>query len=561
MPRPMSLGTDQVAELRKEATRRRAQGETTLGPWLAGLAPLYGVSLTTLYRMVEPEVRQRRRRADAGVLRAADGDEETLKLIAALVVQHDYAAELALATVQLQRKTAGLPPLDISVATINRHLQRWGVSRREAGIDKRVHRRWQAPYAGYLWQMDSTVSGSYYIEHDDTIGYEAPVRVNKTKAGNGRPRVWLISIVDDYSRVAWARFTTGNDAVCWIDTLTRAMREGAFAQPTRWPAYGVPERLYTDNDSVVKSTEWVSVCQGLGINHRKAPHSTEHETHAQAKGKVERLGGKILHGFEVVTRLVRFTSLAAMNQALIEYLIYQGNKHRADLDDQAPFERWIATAQTRQLPDAEITRVLSAKTRECKVYSDLSIKLDGKLYQLPRRAPFANLVGGKDSKVTVRYYRADMSTIQVLIDGEAHQVDAIAAVPDVAGEFHAAPVPDAVRNKRELLAVDLTALKAVAHDVFAAANRADKREYPIRPVPAPHPLQTAAVAALMIRRVYAIKRLQSEGLVAAPPSAEQRTQLDQLFGGRQEIPESELNAFILDARNPAERPAAVLRIA
>jgi hypothetical protein len=326
------------------------------------------------------------------------------------------------------------------------------------------------------------------------------------------------------------------------------MREGAFAPPSRWPAHGVPERIYTDNDSVVKSLEWISFCAGLGIEHRRTRHSTEHETHAQAKGKVERLGGKILHGFEVVTRLVRFDSLKAMNAALVEYLIHNNNRIRADLDSQAPFERWIATAKVRHLPDPELTRVLSARTQECKVNADLSIRLEKRSIQLPRRAPFADYVG---RKLVVRFYRSDLSTIHVLIDGEAHEVPVEDAVPDVAGEFHAAPVPAAVAKRRELLDVDLSPVMPVAHDVFANRNRLDAREYPIRPVPAPHPQQSTQLEELMVRRVAATQRLQSEGLIATPPTAEQRQQLDQLFAGRTDIPQSELNAWIREARTPA----------
>src|SRR5690606_32897058 len=160
----------------------------------------------------------------------------------------------------------------------------------------------------------------YYIDVDDSIGYEAPVRRNKNKPGNERPRVWLIGGIDDHSRVRWARFYPGNSAEAWLDFLLRVMR-GFHEDPLVWPAFGVFERVYTDQDSAMKSGVVTHALEALGIERILASPSTEWETNAQAKGKAEATL-RVLQSFEKVTRWRRFASLEAMNAALLKHLIW-----------------------------------------------------------------------------------------------------------------------------------------------------------------------------------------------------------------------------------------------
>lgn len=548
MPRPSALSAEQIQELRAEARRHRG---ASLRPWLTLEAERRQVSVATLYRHLEPEVRTRRRRSDAGALRAMDTAH--MEEIAAMYLQWQYTPQLALMTLNERLRTDGQPECTASLGTIKRHLVALGIAR-SGEADRRIHRRFEAPYAGRLWQMDSSPAQQYYIDRDNTIGHESPVTHNKSKAGNGLPRVTIIAIVDDYSRVCWARATGGNDSSWWRDTLIDAMREGRFGPPSRWPAFGVPEMLYTDNDSAVKTSAWVDLLNDLGIKHDRTSLPTEHFTTAQAKGKVERKIRAIAEGFEVVTRARRLSGLAEFNALLTEYLVWDNNRVRPKLGHQAPFERWIATAQVRELPEREVIRVISSTRAECRVYTDLTIRLEKHTYQLPLRAPFTEV--DRTKKVPVRYHKADLSAITVIIRGEAHEIAAVEAQPDVAGEFKAAPVPAAVERKKRLLARDLSGAAAVAHQVFASANQADQREYPIRPAPRIHPITAAQLEPVMVRAGWVIDRLQKAGVVARPPAAEERRDIEQLLAGRTEIPESELVQFIQARRDSAAATSA-----
>jgi transposase InsO family protein len=481
------------------------------------------------------------------VLRAAGGDVEALRDIAAFVVQYGYPADLALRTLNTHREQQGLAPYEISVGTINRHLDRMGLSRRDADVDKRVHRRWEAPYAGHTYQMDATVAGSWWIDSGRTVSRETRLSDYKNKTVRGKTRIWLLVITDDHSRWTWARFVEGIDTTFWIHVLLEAMRPGSYAPPDVWPAHGVPERLYVDNDSAMKSAEFVQVCEGLGIELQRTSVPDEHFSSAQAKGKVERRAGVIMKGFEIVSHAARFTTLDQMNAALVEYLIRESRIERKHLGGQSPVSRWLATARVRELPTVDVTRALSLKRQECKIYSDVTIRLNGPV-QLPRRAPFIDYIG---KKVLVEYYRADPATLWVVIDRERHQVERIAPQPDVAGDYRAAPETAPVRAKKEALARDLSSYveSGAIHNVWAHENAKDTRTYPIRPGAEPHPLQNAAaVAPDMIPWIRATQRLQAEALFAVPLAPDQKAQLTTLFSGRREIPEPELQEFIRELR-------------
>lgn len=532
------LSDEEIQVLRDEA-RSLPEG-TSLRPFCQEHAQLLGCHPSTVYRAVQRvRPKKRKRRADTGSSKVLSDEDFTV--LAALTAQYDYDAELALDTLNANRVKDGLEPVEVHPETFRRLLREAGVSRRLNAQDLRVHRRWEASKPNELWQMDSTVAMHYYIDVDDTVGYEAPVALNKTKAGNGLPRVWLIGCVDDCSRVTWARFYTANSALAWRDLLLRAMRPGSFAPEHVWPAFGVPSGVYTDQDSAMKSSIMVRTLDLLGIKRMLAERSTEHETNAQAKGKVERALGTLIQGFEKTTRGKRFTSLEEMNQALAAHLRWKNNRVHSETDV-APFERFMEADELVMLPPRELMARVLYKEVERMVQPDVAIKLEGKVYQLPRRDPFVNFIG---KKVQVLYFEADLSKITVVLDGEEHQVDAVEAVPDAAGEWQQAPTPKAVQLKRDLLEVDLSHIDT--HAVHAYRNERDPRIYAMSRPKVDHPITHAAFSPVMIRRGKAVDRAQQAGIIGTPPSEADKAALTLLFGDRKEIPEHELTEWI-DAR-------------
>jgi hypothetical protein len=533
------LSDEEVQALRDEA--RGLPKDVSFRPFCEEHARLLGCHPTTIYRAIKPVLpRKRKRRADKGASRTLD--EEIFLDLASLVTRFDYDAELAIDTVNANRVRDGRPAIELHPETLRRQLREAGVSRRLNARDLRVHRRWEAERPNELWQIDSTVSAHYYIDTDDTIGYEAPVQLNKTKAGNGLPRVWLIGIVDDHSRVQWGRFYTANSALAWRDLIIRAGRKGAFGDELEWPAYGIPEAIYSDQDSAMKSGVMTRTLDLLGIERKLAKPSTPHETNAQAKGKTERGLGLILQGFEKTARGQRFASLERMNEALRHHLIWKNNRIHSETGV-VPFERFLQATELVMLPPREILRRVLYKEVERTIRSDVSIKLEGKTYQLPRRAPFVDHI---DRKVQVLYFEADLSKITVVLDGEEHEIEAVEAQPDTAGDYHQAETPASVRLKRELLKRDLSHIDT--HAVHEYRTQRDRRIYAVGRPEIEHPITEQAFAPVLVRRGKAVDRAQRAGVIATPPTDSERAALTALFGDRKEIPEDELKQWIESRR-------------
>jgi hypothetical protein len=587
MPAARSLSEPEMLQLRQEAARHTGG---SLRPWVQSVARLHGVSDATIYRAIQGATpRARKRRSDAGSIRDADF-AASLEIIKAMIVQTQCTPEYALDWVNTHRAKAGQPELEVSLATIRRHLDAAGFSSLDRDVDRRIHRRWEAPYANYLWQMDATTAAQYYLRTGGAVGIKSRVSTSKNKEDT-TTKLYLLLIIDDHSRVKFGQFTTSMTARAWINVLVAAMLSGSFGRLVResilrrggalpdiysqlpaeradqvvWPACGVPERLYTDNDSAVKALEWVSLMQALGIEHKKTERSTEEWINAQAKGKVER-GIQTVQRFEAFTKAQPFTSLDRMNGVFAEFLLHENNVVRRSLGGQASFERWIATAVVRACPEAEVIRASSASEAEARVSAALTIRVNfgsrhgSRTFQLPMRAPFVDL--DRTQKLQIRFWREDPSLVEVLVDGQAHTITTLYQ-PDVAGEYKAAPKPKAVEEREKALATDITAYKPVVHEVWGHKNAKDPRVYAIQPAATQHPLTIAALAPRMVRRGMAIDRLQAQGLFARPPAPDHLAQLNAVLAGRGELSEAELDQFIIALRTDADATIAApkLRIA
>ncbi|HEX6038961.1 hypothetical protein [Longimicrobium sp.] len=535
MPRNAKLTDAQLEQLR-DAARDLPEGRRAA--FVREQADLLGCAPSTIYRALEKvaPVRTRQRRSDAGAMRAMN--QETFLDLAAFTARFDFEAELAIDTYNANRAAAGLPSVDCHPETLRRHLRQKQVSRRHNVQDLRVHRAWEAPYSNHTHQIDSTQAHCYYIDRDSSIGHEPAVALNKNKPGNERPRVWMIGMVDDYSRLRWGRFFTSEAGQCWWALMERAWRKPA--DTSVWPAYGMPQQVYSDCGTGYKSSLVRRTMGELGVEYRSALPSTEHETNAQAKGKIER-ALQLLQLFEKLTKMRRFDDLEEMNRAFEKFLVFINRRVHARTG-QSPFHRWLAGMHDRSvrlLPPPEVTARMAFDQRERLVSKTLEIRLESQVYQLPRRAPFIDFIG---QKVMVEYRRHDLSRITVILDREEHEIEAVVATPDVAGEWKSAPVPDAVKLKRELLKRDISHFDPhLVHDYRLA--RTEER-FAAQLDETPHPLAEAAAAVRMIRRGKAQDRLAALGLVSTPPSPADRAALDALFGDRPEIPEPELSRWI-----------------
>src|SRR6478672_10615891 len=120
------------------------------------------------------------------------------------------------------------------------------------------------------------------------------------------------TVIDDYSRVAYAEVHDDETATTAIGVLTRAV--GWFA------ARGVTvERVLSDNGSAYKSHAWTAACTALGISVKKTrPYRP------QTNGKIERFHRTLADGWGYA----RCYQSEAERRAALSPWLHQYNHHR-----------------------------------------------------------------------------------------------------------------------------------------------------------------------------------------------------------------------------------------
>lgn len=369
------------------------------------LAGKYKVAASTIYNYSRDVRPDRKERADKGKIKCVSKDDLDKLLIH--TVKYDFAASHL-------SDVAEANGVEINSASYNRILRKQRLSRKDLKKNLKPWQPWEAKYPNLLHQIDSTISQQFYLDDDGSIGYEPPIKRNKNKAGNRKPRLHLIAVIDDHSRALYARFTLGNHTSAWMDTLfyTWSRKENLT-----FPFYGIPKMLYSDNDSVIKSGKFKKAMKKLGVV------LFSHEVgNSRAKGKVERAIG-IIQEFEKITKIKRFKSLDEANEALLDWLIGKNSKKHSTIKE-APFARWLRVdkEKLRNTPSEEIFNLLHLSSDMRLVHGDLSVRIFGKSFYLPRKVPFINYVA---KKIEVCWYPREEERIFVIIEDKEYEVNFI----------------------------------------------------------------------------------------------------------------------------------------
>jgi hypothetical protein len=249
-----------------EATATFADGRT----FTEAAAAFYGVSEPTLYRLLRQRQHPRALgRADRGIPRVLPKAEleRYLELIAALQVRtsngkgrhlstreairvlEDYGVDTPEGHVQAPKGLLKKP-------TVNAYLKAWGLDWRTVRREPPAV-RFQAQYSNELWQFDLSPS--------DLKQLPAPTWLDASK---GSPTLFLLSVVDDRSGVAYQEYhcAYGEAVEVALRFLFNAMAPKADA---RFPFAGRPAALYMDNGPVTRSHVFHQVMDYLGYYHRQ----------------------------------------------------------------------------------------------------------------------------------------------------------------------------------------------------------------------------------------------------------------------------------------------------
>ncbi len=482
------------------------------------LAAKMGFDISRIYHYSKSVRPGRQKRKDQGILRAVS--DEDLKQLLVYTVQHDFSApHLAM--------VAEENGININPGTYNRILRKKRLSRRENKINLQPFRRWEAEYPNQLHQIDSTVAQQFYLDDDGSVGYESPSQRYKNKAGNRKPRLVLIQVIDDHSRVKYARFTLGNHYLAWMEALYNFWIKKSV---NYFPAYGLCKILYSDNDSVIKSKRFTKAMEKLGVKIQ-----THEVGNSQAKGKVEN-GFRVLQEFEKVTKIKKWSSLDEANEALFDFLIWYNSRPHSSTKER-PFERWlkIDPATLVNAPGEELFNLLHLDFCTRLIHADLHVEMFGKQFQLPRRQPFVNYVG---KRVEICWYPRDDERIFVIIEEKDYEI--LYSKPDVhaVGEFKHVMQPDSVKLKEEIEEMETPEWKLTgfyAEKFGAMWMPKEGQEFDESKIMADMPSTTT-----MRTKHWFITTLQDRFILETPIMPVEKRWVEGIFKGEAEMPEQEL---------------------
>jgi len=493
------------------------------------LAAIFDVDITRIYHYSKDVRPQRKTRADKNIFRGFASDEELLKDVLALTIKGDFDAE------HITRLIKHNKGIDVPAATIRNVLRKFRQSRRENKLNLKPYRSWEAEYPNQLHQIDTTVSQQFYLATDGSFGYDEYYYKNKDTGK--KPRLVLFQLVDDHSRVKFAMFVLNNNAHAWLHALYHAWRK----KPD-WPFYGIPEILYSDNDSVIKSKVFKQTMRylGRGAGMPEGIKVLSHDVgNSQAKGKVEG-GFKLLQEFEKITKVCKFSSLEEANAALWDFL-YGYNCRRHSTTKEMPFARWLRVSQDRlvNMPDPELFNRLQYTFVQRQLRRDVTISLNGKVWQLPQKRPFVNFVG---KYIDIACSPYDDRKIYVILENKDYEIEHADKSVHPVGEFKRpeASIMEQIREEIEDRSLPDWEYSGFYQDMYGKDFiKREGQEFDAEN-------SGAAANPVMRNRIWFTTRLQELLILDPehPPSADERAFIDRVFGAAEELPEAELNAVI-----------------
>lgn len=171
--------------------------------------------------------------------------------------------------------------------------------------------RFRAKRPNELHQFDFSASDYFVLDRPITSGGETidwVVRVQrvakrpyKNKPAADRMRLWIASVVDDYSSAVSFEYLVmrGEDTEHAVDVLKRLWSGREKGAKTTHP-FGVPEKIYTDNASWASGNIFKALMYTASVEHIQPAVNPKTQTSApRAKGKVERFFLELWRRFEL----------------------------------------------------------------------------------------------------------------------------------------------------------------------------------------------------------------------------------------------------------------------
>lgn len=197
-------------------------------------------------------------------------------------------------------------------------------------IDSRIDRvtgepirRYEHPHPGSLIHVDVTKFGNIpdgggwrYVGKQQGDKNKAATALRTGRTPSRHPKIgtaFVHTVIDDYSRVAYAEVCADEKAITAIGVLRRAVAWFADQGVT-------VERVLSDNGSAYKSHAWRDTCTELGITPKKTrPYRP------QTNGKIERFHRTLADGWAYARF---YNSETQRREALLPGWMHFYNHHR-----------------------------------------------------------------------------------------------------------------------------------------------------------------------------------------------------------------------------------------
>ena len=486
-----------------------------------------GCSIDTIYRYSRNGVSGRKRRSDRDVRRSAVSGEAK-KAMYSMSVRWGFSAREVIGWALAE----GIIEEPVHESTYNAWRRADGIPARALTkpgkipgaiarnrLKKQPHRSFEAERSNQIHQIDLTELKSYFVqEGENVIGFEVDLGPNRPT--NGYPRLQLTTIIDDHSRCLYAEVGRTKDTDAWMDFCISAWTKRDDG------LYGVPSILYGDREGAAIGTRFKAFAADMGVEY--IPHRPGNSA---AKGKVE--SGAIKYLKNRLSRLLvvyydqgRPVSIEEVNERL-SAIVYEKNGREHSVTGEEPLSRFQrGLKNVRLLPEREKLLIYYYTSHTRRVLSDLTVRLDGVQYQLPRREPFLSLAGGRID-IRSSTHPARSQHLICVVDGDCHIIDAVQAAPDVAENIRSLPKSRAEQHIEAAYETDLSGLDpARIYDRTPKPNTTS--------IPLPESVQEQEPE---ITKIEAKARLLREG------RADLIGSVDGVFDGREKIPESEYHAL------------------
>ncbi|MBX7170181.1 MAG: hypothetical protein K1X72_04435 [Pyrinomonadaceae bacterium] len=412
-----------------------------------------------IFRKERDDKSERKTRSDKGKRVASIMENEGLKKAASIVLKNNLDPYKALAQVRLEGYE-----IPVADETFVRYLAESGLNRKTRRKGKTNYRRFQAELPGDVYQAD--ISGlKERFSYDVTTRKIVKVTVleeskNHPNENKNRINVWRFALIDDFSRRVYLKYFAVDkpSSSHFIEFFLEAYQE-----------LGVPKKLYTDNDAIIKHGRTKRACQILnkalaesGGYEQIKDDETGYEQvfhepgNSRATGKIERLHQtveeyeKYLGLYIDQGRIITLEVLDRFAKNLIEQL--NNVIHRAT--GEKPIDRWNSKRHLVRTIDAQLLKsAFLVDEFEVLINGDLTIRHKGETYQLPSDEIFINLVAAQSKKNKVKIILPDDADFLILIDfdGNEYEIDKAIATSDAFGDFKSLPEEQSVRNRKELI--------------------------------------------------------------------------------------------------------------